>query len=297
MYKVQSLFVVVILLTFGLSTAEDEVEEGFVRWGDMILTIEQSRFYVDDPIKRNGLENPIFRWPKGLIPIVFDPKFNETHKKLIRQAAKHISDNTCVKFNFNADTQKHPNYVQIVKYERRACRSKIGFLNRGKQEMLLTSDYCKKGNIVHEFLHTLGLLHMHTASERNKFVKIRHKNIIPGYQNEFKKTMQQVSMFNTPYDYLSMTHYGQFAHSIDRKTKKTIIPVNKDPKIAKAMGQRKGLSVGDIQRINRMYGCPKVQKDFIASDEGEDNDGEDEDPLVVVEHPHQVTGDIPEPEG
>lgn len=284
------LIVFVIVLTFGLSAAkdgEDDIRKGFVLVGDMILTEKQSRYFSQDSIKRTGLENPFYRWPKGVVPVIIDWTFGESFIATIKKAAKHISDNTCIQFLYDIDPKQYPNHLEIVRSEKLICRSEVGYSGLGKQEIRISTKKCKQGSIVHELLHTLGLLHMHTATERDEFVRIRYKNIIPGYEGNFDKSDKQVSMFNTPYDYLSIMHYSQYAFSIDKKTKKTIAPA-KNAVGAKGMGQRNGMSAGDILRINRMYNCPGRSNDFIAYDQG----GNDEDPLVVITDESQVTGPI-----
>lgn len=60
---------------------------------------------------------------------------------------------------------------------------------------------CNKGNIIHEFLHALGFLHMHTAVERDKFVAIKWKNIKEDAKQNFQKYTTHVSMFGTECKY------------------------------------------------------------------------------------------------
>lgn len=56
---------------------------------------------------------------------------------------------------------------------------------------------CGKGNIIHEFLHALGFLHMHTAVERDDYVDIKWDNIPESSLVNFKKYTMHVSMFGT----------------------------------------------------------------------------------------------------
>ena len=70
---------------------------------------------------------------------------------------------------------------------------------------------------VHELLHTLGFVHEHTRPDRDNFVEVNMDNIKPGKQGNFAKRKQGYSDYfekgsvnseNSPYDVLSLLHYG-----------------------------------------------------------------------------------------
>uniref|UniRef100_A0A1A9WUH2 Metalloendopeptidase n=1 Tax=Glossina brevipalpis TaxID=37001 RepID=A0A1A9WUH2_9MUSC len=60
--------------------------------------------------------------------------------------------------------------------------------------------------------------------------------------------------FNQEYDYGSVLHYGPTAFSINGE--RTIIPIYDDD-AAGNMGQRRGMSKKDINKLNLMYHCPR----------------------------------------
>lgn len=66
----------------------------------------------------------------------------------------------------------------------------------GRQKMYVYES-CSLGNIIHEFLHALGFLHMHTAVERDEYVDINWGNIMERAKINFKKYTTHVSMFGT----------------------------------------------------------------------------------------------------
>lgn len=90
---------------------------------------------------------------------------------------------------------------------------------------------------------------MHSRPDRDKYVKIMWKNIARQWFSEFDKV--NPSNFNhlgTAYDYQSIMHYG--ATAFTKNGKITILTKN-----GEQIGQRFGLSKGDIRRINNKYNC------------------------------------------
>lgn len=149
---------------------DDEENEGLVPIGDMLLTKEQYDFlYKRDPNKRVGLTNVEKKWPEGVVPIKFkEGDFDEAMKGKVRYAMEYISNVSCIKFKTLFNETEFPNYV-LVKYRHGACSSQVGNRQNGSQALNL-HERCGKGNIVHELLHSLGFLHMHTAPVSFSFV-------------------------------------------------------------------------------------------------------------------------------
>lgn len=91
---------------------------------------------------------------------------------------------------------------------------------------------------------------MQSATDRNKHVMIIWENIKSNAKDNFKIYSRfEVSQLGVPYDYASVMHYGATAFS--KNGLPTIIP--RVPFVE--IGQRIGLSEGDIARINVMYKC------------------------------------------
>lgn len=93
---------------------------------------------------------------------------------------------------------------------------------------------------------------MHSRPDRDKYVSIIWQNIKPMWYKEFAKVNPSVfSYLGTPYDYHSIMHYNSLAFTANGKP--TIVP--KDSGYTDIIGQRHGLSDGDIKRINIKYKC------------------------------------------
>lgn len=154
---------------------------------------------------------------------------------------------TCVQFK-SRDQEDDYLYIKSGK----GCSSNLGKLG-GKQTVSLQRNGClSRGTIIHELIHALGYDHMHSHTDRDKFVDIVWDNIDKKQYTNFEKvSSKKFSNFGTPYDFYSVMHYSPTAFS--KNTKRTIVP--KDSRYRNVIGQRVGLSVGDSQRIKNMYKC------------------------------------------
>lgn len=92
---------------------------------------------------------------------------------------------------------------------------------------------------------------MHSSIDRDDFVKINNENIIWGLSYAFSKS--NTNSYGTRYDLESVMHYDPYYFSSNGKP--TIEPLDRSYLTNKKMGQRIGLSVGDVTRINNMYQC------------------------------------------
>lgn len=224
---------------------------------DMVLTKEQyDQHFVEPSIGRNGVvptRLKTYRWPDNTVPIVWDIFMNQEGRRKFMEKAKIISDNSCIKFLYKFDVKKYPNHVFVRNDTYHQCKSRVGFHNMGRQIL----EWSPRCTVLHELLHVLGFFHMHQTATRDDYVKINYENIIPHYKKSFDKLVTvKTSLYDTPYDYLSILHYDQYAFSKEWKKAKTIIPLKGDKNTAELMGQRFSWSAGDKKRLNNMYKCP-----------------------------------------
>lgn len=84
---------------------------------------------------------------------------------------------------------------------------------------------------------------MHTAVERDDFVKINYKNIPFNARKNFEKYTISVSMFDTPYDYGSIMHYSSRAFAINRREPTIIALKPTDAEMGQREGNRKYLKI------------------------------------------------------
>jgi uncharacterized protein (TIGR03437 family) len=194
------------------------------------------------------------RWPNGIIPFVIDPNLPDSQQQSIHQAVAHWNSNTPIRF-VDRDTQT--SYVRFtVGFSDIACSSDVGRMG-GIQTINLPPG-CGFGQTVHEMGHTVGLWHEQSRADRNRFLTVLYDNIDKQSAFNFDQELSDGEDVG-PYDFNSIMHYGAFDFSRDQisATLETVpagIPI----------GQRAGLSAGDIQAVQVLYGQPSA-KTIIAT--------------------------------
>ncbi|XP_061401157.1 seminal metalloprotease 1-like [Musca vetustissima] len=253
MHVLGSLIIVTALLGFVFALpmvtrveTDPELTAGFIE-GDMVL----------DSTTRNDLRDEVYRWPNNTVYYRFLTEFgNWGHHNHILHGMKIIESVSCIRFE--EAHENITNYVFITGLPA-GCFSSVGYLGAGAQtynlEIYPLDQGCfRLGTIVHEFLHTLGFYHMQSSANRDEYVFINKTNIAEGTLNNFNKyNTTVVDDFDEEYDYGSVLHYSAYAFSANGEM--TIVPLKED-EAAGIMGQRRGMSKSDINRLNLMYRCP-----------------------------------------
>lgn len=134
------------------------------------------------------------------------------------------------------------------------CYSWIGYNASAAQPLILNYDCMEQKIILHEALHTLGLVHQHSSPLRESFIDVHKENAALENRSEFNMySDSEVTDFGYPYDFGSIMHYGPYFFSNNNLPTITAKPEWQET--AKYMGQVVGLSVYDIAKINTMYNC------------------------------------------
>uniref|UniRef100_A0A672JHY9 Metalloendopeptidase n=1 Tax=Salarias fasciatus TaxID=181472 RepID=A0A672JHY9_SALFA len=187
-------------------------------------------------------------WSKSVdgfvyVPYIMSPIYDDMDRITIETGMQDISSGTCVKF---IQRTHEANFLDIQ--PRYGCWSFLGQTG-GSQTLSLQTPGCMwSGVAAHELMHALGFVHEQSRSDRDHYVSIVWKNIMPDHMHNFRK--QVTNNLNSPYDYGSVMHYGRYAFSEDGGP--TIIP-KPDPYIP--IGQRDGPSGLDLHKINVLYNC------------------------------------------
>lgn len=158
-----------------------------------------------------------------------------------------IESRTCIRF---VQRTNQANFVNIINGN--GCSAFVGRVG-GAQTLSLRIPNCiHHPTIVHEFLHAIGLWHMHQYEDRYSHVIINWNNIIQGEQHNFNRLNRNfANNFGTRYDYHSIMHYR--ANEFSRNGWNTI--TTRNAAMQNVIGRVTTMSSGDIQRVRNMYRC------------------------------------------
>jgi hypothetical protein len=238
--------------------------------GDIILarTPKEIERLSHKIVKGVGIRGERFRWPdntkKGEIPYTIEPNFPKQDRVI--KAIQHWESKTRIRFIKRTDknAQYYPNYLTFMRYydpthpHEYFCASDVGM--RGGQQGTEISDECTLGAVMHEIGHTVGLYHEQSRTDRDTFVKILWDNIEEVNKPQFDKVDGTQRDSDGPivgdntyiYDLCSIMHYTKNAFSKNGKpTIEVLLPSTMSG--CTSIGQRVGLSFGDIAAIDRIY--------------------------------------------
>jgi hypothetical protein len=210
----------------------------------------------------SGIGGERYRWTKGFF-VQADTSFTKREMRLINDAMYELHKVLCIPVNmWTRNSRPVGDYAFIKKGGRgTGCYAQIGRLG-GRQIINLETGRClNKATIIHEAIHALGFNHEQTRPDRDDYINIYWRNIIPGLEFNFKKFRGALT-YNIPYDFNSIMHYDGYAFS--RNGRPTIVGKN-----GERIGFNSLLSPHDIQRLRAMYNCndPEVPVEVTKPEE------------------------------
>jgi hypothetical protein len=179
-------------------------------------------------------------WPGGVVPYSIDPKL-PTPSRVTDAIA--VWNTKLAGYIHLIPRTAETAYVNFVPGS--GCSSYVGYVHSAAEPITLDTS-CSTGNAIHEIGHVLGLWHEQTRNDRDTYILVHTANIDPAYAFNFSKVGASGQSIGA-YDYGSIMHYGSTAFSINGQPTITTIPAGIP------IGQRSGLSAGDIAAIQFLY--------------------------------------------
>ncbi|XP_033977097.1 zinc metalloproteinase nas-14-like [Trematomus bernacchii] len=214
-------------------TLEELEDDVIVREGDILI-----------PEDRNAVQN---LWLDATVPYTISQELTDRAFE-IKAAFKMISDVTCIRFT------PHTTELNYIKFRSgKGCASYVGCIG-GAQSVYYASS-CSVGNVCHEIIHVLGLHHEHNRWDRDHYIYVKWRNIMPGKRNNF--VVKRGDTQNLPYDLNSIMHYGENYFSRDGR------PTLLSKRSGVQIGQRSHLSELDVLRLNTLYHCDERKRDAL----------------------------------
>ncbi|KAM4568082.1 meprin A subunit beta-like [Fundulus diaphanus] len=181
------------------------------------------------------------------VSYVLDSGLDLNAKGVIMRAFDQFRVKSCIDFK-PRDSEDY--YLKIQKLD--GCWSYIGRVFANGQDLSIGAGCDTLATVEHELLHALGFYHEQSRFDRDDYVQIVYANIMTGREHNFRKVASNEStVHGTPYDYMSVMHYGKDAFTNSNGS--TIITI--DPKFQDVIGQRLEMSLTDAKELNLLYSC------------------------------------------
>ncbi|CAJ0968029.1 unnamed protein product [Ranitomeya imitator] len=214
---------------------------------DQTLPVQEGDILVKTG--RSALDCTQCLWPKSadgkvIVPYTLSTVYNDWHRIMFKTAMEEFESLTCIRFTPRAAEK---NYISITSGD--GCVSYLGRVGGGQLLSLNVAGCIYRGIIQHELNHALGFFHEHMRSDRDSYVTIMFQYISPGFESNFFKV--NTNNLGLEYDYSSVMHYDRYSFS-NTSGQATIVP-KPNPNVQ--IGQRDGLNVLDVSKINRLYQC------------------------------------------
>jgi uncharacterized protein (TIGR03437 family) len=229
-----------------------QIREGFaVVQGDIIIgTAAQAEAVPRSPLPRQvgplasilTFTGGAQKWPNATMAYVIDSNI-PTPQRILDGIAHW---NTKTPFRIVPRTTE-ANYVHFVRSTTldAACSSYLGMI--GGSQTILTTDACSAASVIHELGHAWGLEHEQVRADRNANVTVLYQSMDKRFIDNFDQQLTS-SKDTGYYDFDSIMHYGPTGFTRNGLDSIETVPVGIP------IGQRNGLSAGDIDGILRAYG-------------------------------------------
>lgn len=246
---------------FGKLVGYEIVDGAAVHDGDIVLDTAEDLARRERMLKGPNRKQANFvaeeesLWPDGVVYYTIHANLENPERVL--EAMKVWSAAAPVRFVERTDQQ---GYVEFRSGS--GCSAAVGY--RGRRQYVWLAQLCSPGAVQHEIGHALGLWHEHTRIDRGEYIVIDEDQIdrSTGLSNIVPLVRPPNNGVSPAYDYASIMHYSATAFS------KTGLPGIETIPPGMPIGQRRALSVGDIDAVKRLYDRPPATTTITTNPAG-----------------------------
>jgi len=235
----------------------------------------------------------LWYWPDHIVHYRFESSIIKEDRKVIQEAMDEIEDNTCVRFRETRHAQQKLLRIRTLNshncvycyYLGLLCPHKNGGTVRtrpfctgdfhcpyyqGNVEMNLAFNFpfCGrlhtrwKGLIIHELLHSLGLIHTQARADRNEHIQIHRDAIKKDSMDQYMPICHNCATYNLPYECDSIMHYGYMDFAAIGRLfaflRPTMTPRHSSCHLTADGGNKPTKT--DWAMANRAQGCPRYAR-------------------------------------
>nr|XP_026488077.1 uncharacterized protein LOC113394851 [Vanessa tameamea] len=141
------------------------------------------------------------------------------------------------------------NVILLKRSSEPGCKCPPAGRPNGNKVLIIHSDCFNSVNdLLHVFVHVLGLDHQHSMHDRDTYLHILWDNLTPEIKKEMEEKLPPAASAGFAYDYQSVMHYPWL--QIKDGVTNIMYPIWND---GWAMGHWQGLSWTDVQKLDVIY--------------------------------------------
>lgn len=227
-------------------------------------------------------------WPDARVPYTIHESLKNDDR--VQNALLYWNENSPIRFEpINPKSSNEKNYVEFI-WDEKSTDSEIG-MRGGKQQIRISDNQLNYGAVMHEMGHAVGLIHEHSRSDRNDWVKI-HEECIDNYDDPVtKQNYRKIRSSKNvgEFDFKSIMLYKTSYKDPDNKTCPNI--TMKDG-ITPIEAQRSYLSSSDIKTLEELYGVASSGKPKLSV--GSNYNKDEQSWIITAKIENQGDGEITE---